>query len=135
MSIEENKAIVRRHFEEIWNQKRFDLADELVATDYLSHLPLPGQPAGIEGFKYAVQMLLTAFPDLQHTIEDMIAEDDKVVSRLRVKGTHQAPFRGILPTGRIVTWTGIRILRLREGKICENWANWDDLELMRQLQA
>lgn len=80
-------------------------------------------------------MLLGAFPDLQHTIEDMIAEDDKVVSRLRVKGTHQATFRGISPTGRIVTWTGIRILRLREGKICENWANWDDLELMRQLQA
>ncbi len=135
MSVEENKAIVRRHFEEIWNQKQLEVADELVAIDYLSHFSLPGQPVGIEGFKYAARMLLAAFPDLHHTIEDMIAEDDKVVSRLTARGTHLAPFRGIPATGRVVTWTGIRILRIRDSEICENWANWDDLELMRQLQA
>jgi steroid delta-isomerase-like uncharacterized protein len=135
MTIEENKAIVRRHFEEIWNQGRLEVADELVAADYLSHLPLPGQPDGIEGFKYAVRLLKGSFPDLQHTIEDVIAEGDKVATRLTVRGTHQALFRGIPATGRVVSWTGTRILRIREGKIAENWANWDDLSLMRQLQS
>jgi steroid delta-isomerase-like uncharacterized protein len=133
VSVETNKALIRRHFAEIWNQHHLEVADELVAPDYRSHFPIPGQPPGIAGFSYAVQALHTSFPDLLITIEDLIAEDDKVVARLMARGTHRAPFRGIPPTGRVVTWTGIRIFRIAEDKIVEHWANWDDLSLIRQL--
>ena len=135
MSLETNKALIRRHFEQIWNQHRLDLADQLVDPSYSSHFPLPGQPAGIAGFVYAVQALHTSFPDLTITIEDLIAEGDTVVARLTARGTHQAPFRGIAPTGRVVCWRGIRIFRIADGKIVEHWANWDDLSLLEQLGA
>jgi len=127
------KAIIHRHFAEIWNQRRLDVADELVAPTYESHFPLPGQPAGIAGFKYAVQALHTSFPDLTITVEDVIAEGDTVAARLTARGTHLAAFRGIPPTGRTVQWTGIRIFRIADGKIVEHWANWDDLGLLQQL--
>ncbi|HEX5689461.1 MAG TPA: ester cyclase, partial [Roseiflexaceae bacterium] len=118
-----------------WNQRRLDVAAELVDPAYTSHFPVPGQPPGIDGFRYAVDMLHTSFPDLSITVEDLIAEGDKVVARLRAQGTHQAPFRGIAATGREVSWTGIRIFRLANGKIVEHWANWDDLSLVQQLGA
>jgi steroid delta-isomerase-like uncharacterized protein len=130
---EANKVLIRRHFAEIWNQRQLDVADELVAPSYHSHFPLPGQPPGIAGFKYAVQSLHTSFPDLTITIDDLIAEDDKVVARLTARGIHQGAFRGILPTGQRVTWIGIRIFRIANGKIAEHWANWDDLGLLQQL--
>jgi steroid delta-isomerase-like uncharacterized protein len=130
-----NKALIRRHFDEIWNQGQLAVADEIVAPAYVSHFPLPGQPPGIAGFKYAVQVLRTSFPDLHITIEDLISEGDKVVARLVAHGTHHATFRGIAPTGREVRWAGIRIFRIEEGKIAEHWANWDDLGLMQQLGA
>jgi steroid delta-isomerase-like uncharacterized protein len=133
MSTEANKALVRRHFAAIWNQHQLDVADEVVAPDYHSHFPVPGQPPGIAGFKYAVQSLHAGFPDLMIIVDDLIAEGDKVVARLTARGTHQGAFRGIPPTGRVVTWTGIRIFRIAEGKIVEHWANWDDLSLLQQL--
>jgi steroid delta-isomerase-like uncharacterized protein len=135
MSSETNKALVRRHFDEIWNQYRLDVADQLVDPSYTTHFPVPGQPPGIAGFRFAVEMLHTSFPDLTITVEDLIAEGDKVVARLRAQGTHRAPFRGIAPTGRVVSWTGIRIFRIADRKIVEHWANWDDLSLLQQLGA
>ena len=133
MSLEANKTLVRRHFDEIWNQRRLEVADELVDPAYLSHFPVPGQPPGIAGFTYAVEMLHASFPDLIITIDDLIAEGDKVVARLTARGTHQGLFRGIAPTGRAVSWTGMRIFRIANGKIVEHWANWDDLSLLQQL--
>ena len=134
MSTDTNKTLIRRHFDAIWNQGQLAVADEIVSPAYVSHLPLPGQPSGIAGFKYAVQLLRASFPDLQLTIEDLIAEGDRVVARLTARGTHRAAFRGIPPTGREVVWTGIRIFRIADGKIVEHWANWDDLGLNQQLQ-
>src|SRR5689334_13085281 len=130
MELDANKAIIRRHFEEIWNGRRLDVAEQIVDPAYFSHFPLPGQPAGIAGFRYAVEMLQSSFPDLTITIEDLIAEGDQVVARLTARGTHQGPFRGIAPTGRAVSWRGIRIFRIAGGKIVEHWANWDDLSLL-----
>jgi steroid delta-isomerase-like uncharacterized protein len=135
MTPEANKALIRRHFAEIWNQRRLDIADELVDEAYLSHFPVPGQPPGIAGFTYGVQMLHQTFPDLVITVEDLIAEGDKVAARLTARGTHRGAFRGIAPTGRAVMWAGIRIFRIANGKIAEHWANWDDLSLLRQLQG
>ena len=133
MSTEANKELIRRHFAEIWNQRQIHIAAELVSPNYHSHFPVPGQPPGLAGFTYAVQALHASFPDLVITIEDLIAEDDKVVTRLTARGTHQGPFHGIAPTGRTVQWSGIRIFRIAEGKIAEHWANWDDLSLIQQL--
>jgi steroid delta-isomerase-like uncharacterized protein len=135
MSPETNTALIRRHFDEIWNQRRLDLAEELVDLAYHSHFPLPGQPPGIAGFTYAVQLLHTSFPDLTITVEDLIAQGDKVVARLTARGTHLGTFRSIPPTGQVVQWTGIRIFRIADDKIVEHWANWDDLSLLRQLGA
>jgi steroid delta-isomerase-like uncharacterized protein len=135
MTLEANKLLIRRHFDEIWNQRRLDVAEELVDPAYFSHFPLPGQPSGIAGFRYAVEQLQASFPDLTITVEDLIAEGDKVVARVSARGTHQRPFRGIAPSGRVVRWNGIRIFRIAEGKIVEHWANWDDLCLLQQLGA
>ena len=90
-------------------------------------------PPGIAGFIYAIEMLHASFPDLIITVEDLFAEGDRVVARLTARGTHQGLFRGIAPTGRAVSWTGMRIFRIANGKIAEHWANWDDLSLLKQL--
>lgn len=135
MTVEANKALIRRHFDEIWNGRWLDIAKELVAPSYHSHFPLPGQPAGIEGFVYAIRLLHASFPDLQITVEDLIAEGDRVVARLTAQGTHLGTFRGIPPTRRAVRWSGIRIFRIADERIAEHWANWDDLSLMQQLGA
>ena len=132
MSPEENKAIVHRAYEAI-NQNNLDALDELVASDIVDHDPVPGQGPGLEGVKQYFSSMHTAFPDFQMDVEDMIAEGDKVVARVKVGGTHQGEFMGIDPTGNRVTITGVDILRIAEGKIVEHWGKFDDLSMMQQL--
>ena len=133
MSAEENKAIARRLFEGVWNQGKLDVADEILAADYVFHAPVPREVRGPEGFKQFVSMYRTAFPDVQYTIEDQIAEGDKVVTRWTCTGTHTGELMGIPPTGVQVTVTGIVIGRIAGGKIVEDWGNWDALGMLQQL--
>jgi len=134
MSTEENKALVRRFFEEVLNEKRLDRADELVAPDYLDHAALPGQGPGLEGAKQQRwAMYFAAIPDLHSTIDDLVAEGDKVVVRYTGEGTQQGELLGIPPTGKRFRFSGICIIRLAEGKIAENWEQDDLLGLMQQL--
>jgi steroid delta-isomerase-like uncharacterized protein len=133
MSAEENKAIARRGYEAI-NQNNLDALDEVVAPDITDHDPAPGQAPGLEGVKQWFSSMHTAFPDFRMNVEDMIAEGDKVVARVRLSGTHQGEFMGIDATGNRVTITGIDILRINaDGKIMERWGNFDDLGMMQQL--
>jgi steroid delta-isomerase-like uncharacterized protein len=133
MSAEENKAIARRGYEAI-NQNNLDALDEVVAPDITDHDPAPGQAPGLEGVKQWFSSMHTAFPDFRMNVEDMIAEGDKVVARVRLSGTHQGEFMGIDATGNRVTITGIDILRVNaDGKIVERWGNFDDLGVMQQL--
>jgi steroid delta-isomerase-like uncharacterized protein len=133
MSAGENKAIVRRGYEAI-NQNNLDALDEVVAPDITDHDPAPGQAPGLEGVKQWFSSMHTAFPDFRMNVEDMIAEGDKVVARVRLSGTHQGEFMGIAPTGNRVTIKGIDILRVNaDGKIVEHWGNFDDLGMMQQL--
>jgi steroid delta-isomerase-like uncharacterized protein len=133
MSAEENKAIARRGYEAI-NQNNLDALDEVVAPDITDHDPAPGQAPGLEGVKQWFSSVHTAFPDFRMNVEDMIAEGDKVVARVRLSGTHQGEFMGIDATGNRVTITGIDILRVNaDGKIVERWGNFDDLGMMQQL--
>ena len=134
MSTEENKAISRRVAEEIFNGGNLDLVDELYASDYVLHDPsLPEDLIGPEGIKQYVAMNLGAFPDARVTVEDEIAEGDKVVSRWTATGTHTGDFMGIPPTGNRVEISGVTINRFSGGKIAEDWYQCDDLGMMRQL--
>jgi predicted ester cyclase len=123
MSSEENKAIVRRLFEEVLNEGRLTAIDELVATDYLSHAGAPRR----KDFKQVVIRLRAGFPDLRYTIEDLIAEGDKVVIRATMHGTHGVDYLGIPPTGKRVTSESIHIVRLASGKFREHWAQGSNL--------
>ena len=134
MSAQENKAVSRRVAQEIFNGGNLDLADELYAPDYVLHDPsLPEALHGPEGIKQYAAMSLGAFPDAHVTVEDQIAEGDKVVSRWTATGTHTGDFMGIPPTGRSIEISGITINRFSGGKIAEDWYQSDDLGMMQQL--
>lgn len=133
MSVEENKAIVHRITEEIFNKGNVAAADELIASNFVDHNPVSGQPAGLEGLKQVVTMFRTAFPDLHCTVEEMIAEGDKVMARGTIRGTHKGEFMGVPPTGKRVRVTGIDIVRIAGGKVVERWGNFDEMGMMQQL--
>ena len=129
MSVEEHKALVRRFFDEIVNGGNLAVADEIFTPTF---------PGGLERVKATASMWRTAFPDLQLTIEDMIATEDKVVARLTIRGTHRGALESqmlgtIAPTGRQATWTGIDIFRIAGGRIVERWNERDLVGLLQQL--
>ena len=132
MSTEQNKAIRRQAYEAV-NQKNLDALDEMIASDIINHSARPGQTPGLEGVKQLFSSLHAAFSDFHIDVEDMIAEGDKVVARVRASGTHQGEFMGIAPTGNRVEFSAIDISRIAEGKIVEHWSNSDQLGMMRQL--
>ena len=134
MSTEENKALVRR-FIEVANQGNVTevstTLDELFVPDFVRHDPAGGFRSR-EDYKQFLFSLQAALPG-QLTLEDLIAEGEKVVVRYTFHGTHQGQWRGLPPTGKAVTFTGIFICRIREGKIVEGWENADTLGLVQQL--
>jgi steroid delta-isomerase-like uncharacterized protein len=130
-----NKDVIRRLLEEIYNGGNIELADELLDSEYVGHNPIAGQPPKVEGFKWAMQHLRTAFPDFQVTIESLTAEDDRVVAQLTARGTQRGPFQGLLPSNRTAEWQGIRIFRLAHGRIVEHWGVWDTWGMMQQLSG
>lgn len=134
MSIEENKRLVRR-YQEIYNSNNLDALLEVVSEDLLTPNILPGIPSGVEGAKVAHQIMLAGFPDYQTTIEDLLAEGDKVAARIRMTGTHTGNFMGIPATGKQVSFTGIYIARIEDGKIVEHWGEEDSVSLLTQLGA
>ena len=129
MSTEANKILARRVFEEVLNGRNLNLLDELAAPDYVEHSPLPGQGTGIEGIRDRYTILFNAF-DFEFTIEDVIAEDDKVVLRWTQTGTHIGPILGMPRTGRSYRTTGIEIWRVENGKLAEHW---DVVDIFGQL--
>lgn len=134
MSTEENKVIARRWSEELWSKGDLAVADEIVAPNYVRHDP--GDPFAAEGpedVKRLVTGLRALMPDLHITIEDVIAERDKVVSRYTATGTVTGEFMGRAFTGKQTRATAIQIFRIVDGKIVESWANRDDLGVLQQL--
>jgi steroid delta-isomerase-like uncharacterized protein len=133
MSPEENKAVVRRFVEEVFNHGHLAAVDQFLAAEYRDANALPGQEPGREGAKRAFSLYQDVFPDLRYTIEEMIAEGDTVVTRVTFRGTHRGAFLGIPPTNRQVSVPAVHITRLVEGTIREHWSLMDDLGLMQQL--
>jgi steroid delta-isomerase-like uncharacterized protein len=132
MSTERNKEIVRR-YQEAYNNNDLDALHEVIAMDVLTPKIYPGVPAGLEGAKAVHRIALLGMPDFHTTIEDLIAEDDKVVARVTLTGTHTGNFFGIPATGKKVKFTGTYLLRIANGKIVEHWGEEDGISLMQQL--
>lgn len=133
MSTEQNKSIVRRWIEEGWNKHNLNVIDEVYAPNFIQHEPEPQTVNNREALKQYVGAYLTAFPDLQLFIEDLIAEGDKVVWRFVSNGTHSGPFMGMPATGKRGIITGIVVFRLENSRIAESWVNIDALGLLQQL--
>jgi steroid delta-isomerase-like uncharacterized protein len=127
-----NEAIVRRLIEEVFNRGETGALAEVVAVDHVGHGPF-GDHYGPDGIRLTVTEYRVAFPDLQVTIEDLVAAGDRVARRFTVRGTHAGSFIGIPPTGRAVTVTGIAIDRFAGGRVAESWISIDTLNLLRQL--
>jgi predicted ester cyclase len=134
MSVEENKASIRRMVEEGINGGNLSVVDELVRPDAVEHDAPPGTDAR-EHYKGIITMLHTAFPDVHFALEDMIGEGDRVACRISMTGTHRSPFMGLPPSGRRFCAQQIRIIRFVDGKTAETWSVRDDLAMMRQLGA
>ena len=132
MSTDENKAVVRRYYQEVLEGGNLQLLEEIAVPDYEEHDPIPGQANRLEGLKQRVEMLRGAFRP-HFTIEDVIAEQDKVVVRWTNRGTHVGEFLGIPPTGKHFTIAGIDIHRLSDGKMAEHWHVVDQLGQLQQL--
>jgi steroid delta-isomerase-like uncharacterized protein len=130
MSADANKAVLTRFWEEIFNDGNVDVVDEIVAEEYLNHDLVPGEAPGRAGLKQFVLYLRSAFPDLHFTIEQTVADDDKVVVRWRSKGTHKGEFMGVPGTGISTSVTGMAMHRVADGKIVEGWNNWDALGML-----
>jgi steroid delta-isomerase-like uncharacterized protein len=131
--IEDNKQFMRQFVEEAINKKNLDAIDELVAEDFVEHVPFPGQGPGREGLRHVLAIFLSAFPDIRWTLEEQIAEGEKVVSRFTMTGTHRGDFLGIPPTGKSVNIWGVVIDVVRDGKFAESRIIMDTLGLMQQL--
>ena len=131
---EQNKTLVRRLFDELWNKGNLQVADEIFAPAYQHHdASTPDLGKGPDSEKKRVNMYRTAFHDLRLNMEDLLADGETVVARWSCRGVHKGELNGIAPTGKQVAITGVTIVHFTNGKIVEGFVNWDALGLMRQL--
>jgi steroid delta-isomerase-like uncharacterized protein len=132
----DNKEIARRLMEEVWNNRQLDVVDEIIDASYGYHDPnSPDFGQGPESYRARVTFYTTAFPDLRFVIEDMIAEEDRVLVRWEASGTHRGELLGVSATGKAITGTGMHVMQCRNGKVVHEWGVWDALGLLRQLGA
>jgi steroid delta-isomerase-like uncharacterized protein len=135
---EENRALIHRWFEEVWNQGRAEAIDELFAEEGVANglADETGAPLrGPTGFKPFFAKFRDAFPDIEVLVEDTVAEGDKVAARCRVRATHGGEGLGFAATNRPVEFTGISIVRIRDGKIVEAWNNFDFMSMFQQINV
>ena len=135
MSIEKNKAIVRRFFEELLSTDNFAVADELLSPDFRFYFAGGPVATALERYREFLVARRPVFPDRRFVVEDMIAEGDKVSARFTMHGTHKGELRGIAPSATELTMTGIDMIRLSEGKMVEDRVEVDQLGMMQQLGA
>ena len=130
---EQIKKLGRRFYEEVVNQRKFEAMDELCEPDFIDHNALPGQRPGREGLKDSFSQFLAGFPDMRATVHQLVAEGDILVARFTMEGTHTATLMGAAPTGKKVTFRGIDMVRIRDGRAIEAWHEGNDLEVLIQL--
>ena len=130
-----NLEVVSRFIEEFKNKANQEIVDELMSPDFVHHLTEPRLPKGREAIKLLGQSIVAGFPDVHASVQDLLADGDKVIERTQTSATHTGEFNGIPPTGRQVGWTEMHIYRLEGGKIVEMWSEIDLLGLLVQLGA
>ena len=134
MSVEANRRLIERYFNEVWNQGQIGLLDELLTNDYVNHSPgIPNPRPGPDDLKPIVEAMRRAIPDLHYTILDLVIAEDKVCAFVRMTGTHQGELFGLPATRRSIDVNQMHIEWIRVGRICEHWRITDDLTLLRQL--
>ena len=132
----DNKSLVRRMYEEVWNKRRLEVAGELISQSHaLQVMDAADSGIGPEAYARTVAQFVTAFPDLKFTVIDMVAENEKVVAFWNISGTHKGEFRGIPATGKTISVDGITMHHLANGKIMDSYVSWDMLSVMKQLGA
>lgn len=130
MTTDDNKALVQRFFDEVINQKNLAALDQFVSPGAINHTVPTGLPQGPSQF---LGMHLNAFPDVNATVEDLLADGDRVIARVSIRGTQQGAFGSIHPRGKQITVTGINIFRIVNGKMVEHWGLVDRLSALQQL--
>lgn len=133
MTTEENKKVMNYFIEEVINNKNLDAADTMVAEDFIEEIPFPGQEPGRDGLKFALNAMFTGFPDMNWTVQEQIAEGEKVVTRFTWTGTHQGNFMGIPPTNKKVEVWGVVIDVVKNGLFSESRMIMDNVGLLKQL--
>ena len=132
MSTEQNKITARRYIEEVWSDGKIEAADAIINEDFLLHGPIR-EVEGIEAFKQFVTAIHSTFPDINFSVEDLAAEEEKVAIRWAMTGTHNSDFMGIAATGKQFTIKGVTFARLYNEKMSEAWLYWDRLGMVEQL--
>ena len=135
MSLQENKEVYRHVLNELYNHGNLDVVDEYIAADFVYHVSMPGISPDREGAKQFVRGITAAFSDIRYTVEDVLAEGDKVVARWSSRGVQTGELMGVPATGKEVATTGISIARVVDGKIKEVWSEFDALGMLQQLGA
>lgn len=133
MEQDRNKAALHRLPEEVLNQGKFDVVDEVIAPDAITHTPIPGYPATRAGQKQFMKDMRQAFPDVHYKVDTEVAEGDLVAQHVTGSGTMRGPFMGMQPSNKHATWTEVHICRMRNGQIVEHWGEVDQLGMLQQL--
>jgi steroid delta-isomerase-like uncharacterized protein len=132
MSTEENKTLARRWFAAL-NADDMHAIGELYASSFTDHIPGQPEPLNIDAFRQFISGFNAAFPDIHHTIEDLVAEGDRVIVRWTARGTNAGSFMGVPPTDKFITVTGVNIYRIAGGKFVEQWTEFDQLGMLQQM--
>ena len=132
---EQNKAVYRRFIQEVFNEGRLDMLEQLLSPSYIYQDAPPGTPPNADGIRQVVTNARTAFPDLKVTIEDMVGEGDKICARLTTRGTHKGVFFDIPPTGKTISMKGLTMIHIVDGRMAASWVLNDVMGLMNQLGA
>ena len=135
MSAQDNKEIYRHVLNELYNRANLEVIDEHLSPDFVYHVSMPGISPDRAGAKQFVRGITSAFSDIRYTVEDLVAEGDKVVARWSSRGVHTGELMGVPATGKEVTTTGISMARIVDGKIKEVWSEFDALGMLQQLGA
>ena len=133
MNLEENKKFMNYFIKEVINNKNLNAANDLVAENFIEHVPFPGQEPGREGLKFALQSMFTGFPDMTWTVHEQIAEGEKIVTRFTWTGTHKGNFMGIPPTNKTVEVWGVVIDVVKNKLFAESRIIMDSIGLLHQL--